>query len=255
MGQVLRWGRRLVRATGFDVVPYRPAPRRYPPDFDAATIATIDAVRPFTMTSEARIFGLCSAVRYITKYEIPGDIVECGVWRGGSMMAAARTLVELGDTSRDLYLFDTFDGMVEPGEFDRRHDGVDAKSLLDQEERDGAESAIWCRASLEDVQANMATVGYPSERLHFVRGAVEQTIPDAGPAIIALLRLDTDWYESTRHELTCLFPRVSSGGVLIIDDYGFWAGARRAVDEYFDAVGKPVLLHRIDATGRAVVVT
>src|SRR5207344_857055 len=112
-------------------------------------------------------------------------------------------------------------------------------------------SGLWCRAGFDEVVRNLASTGYPSDRLHFIRGRVEDTIPAGAPEKIALLRLDTDWYESTRHELTHLFPRLSTHGVLIIDDYGHWQGARRAVDEYFSAT--PILLNAIDFTARIAV--
>ena len=92
--------------------------------------------------------------------------------------------------------------------------------------------------------------GYPSERIHFVPGKVEDTIPASAPESIALLRLDTDWYESTKHELVHLFPRLATSGVLIIDDYGHWRGSRLACDEYFEQNRVPILLNRIDFTGR-----
>jgi hypothetical protein len=222
-------------------------------DFDAATIATIRAVQPYTMTSPARLFALCSAVRHLASHDVPGDIVECGVWRGGSMMAAARTLLEEGDATRHFHLFDTFEGMVEPGVADRRWDDVGAETLL-EDRRDGNESLVWARAGLPDVQAAMRSVGYPQERIHYVVGPVEQTLPTHAPERIGLLRLDTDWYESTRHELVHLFPRISPHGVLIIDDYGYWKGARQAVDEYLDGSRVPIMLQRIDYTGRIAVV-
>ncbi|MCW2967337.1 MAG: macrocin O-methyltransferase, partial [Solirubrobacteraceae bacterium] len=101
-----------------------------------------------------------------------------------------------------------------------------------------------------DVRNTVLGTGYPPERIHFVRGPVEETLPEHAPERLALLRLDTDWYESTRAEMEHLYPRLSDGGVLIIDDYGHWDGARRAVEEHFAANGDAPLLHRIDYTGR-----
>jgi hypothetical protein len=97
------------------------------------------------------------------------------------------------------------------------------------------------------------SAGYPEQRIHFVRGPVEKTLPQSAPDRLALLRLDTDWYESTRHELIHLYPSLSSGGVLIVDDYGEWDGCRRAVDEYFASEAPPVLLNRIDQVARIAV--
>ncbi len=211
-------------------------------------------VSPYTMTGPERRASLLGAIDHVVRHGIPGDIVECGVWRGGSMMAAALALMARGDTSRHLYLYDTFEGMSEPTEEDRSANGESAQAQLARTDRD---HAVWACASLDDVQANVYSTGYPRERIHFVQGKVEDTIPQTLPERIALLRLDTDWYESTRHELRHLYPLVSRHGLMIIDDYGHWQGARQAVDEYFDqriAQGDaPVFLHRIDYTARLVV--
>jgi hypothetical protein len=125
---------------------------------------------------------------------------------------------------------------------------------MDRYGTDEAGASLWCNASIEDVQANMARSSYPSQRIHLVKGPVESTIPGVAPDDIALLRLDTDWYESTRHELEHLFPRLVPGGVLIIDDYGHWQGARQAVDEYLAKSDVPILLNRVDYTGRIAVI-
>jgi O-methyltransferase len=220
-------------------------------DIDAATMATYVAVRDYTMTSLERVAALCEAVRYVTRHSIPGDLVECGVWRGGSMLAAARTLLEQGDRERGLWLYDTFAGMPEPTELDVRNtDGSPAAALLASHDRT---TDLWAVSPLDEVKRVMALSEYPGERIRYVQGKVEDTIPAGAPQQIAILRLDTDWYESTHHELVHLLPRVSPGGVLIVDDYGFWQGARQAVDEYLDSSGVRLLLNRIDDTGRIAV--
>lgn len=219
-------------------------------DLSEADRAIVERVAPFTMTGLERRASLLGAVDHVVRHGIAGDIVECGVWRGGSMMAVALALMARGDTSRELWLFDTFEGMSEPTEHDRDPTGMAAAERLKTSPRS---SALWAAASLEDVQANLRSTGYPAERIHYVRGKVEDTIPVHGPACIALLRLDTDWYESTRHELQHLYPKLARHGLMIIDDYGHWQGARRAVDEYFAAAAEPVFLHRVDYTARLVV--
>ena len=166
------------------------------------------------------------------------------------MMAVALALLARGQSHRHLYLYDTFEGMSEPTEADRSHTGESAQAQLARTARG---EGVWCEAGLEDVQANLAATGYPAERIHFVRGKVEDTIPGTVPEKIALLRLDTDWYESTRHELQHLYPRLSRFGPLIIDDYGHWQGARRAVDEYFAGRGPDHYLHRVDYTARMLI--
>ena len=158
------------------------------------------------------------------------------------MMAVALTLQRLGVKDRDLYLLDTFSGMTRPTEQDVDWTGV---AYLDHWPfpADGFDSV-----PLAEVEAALASTGYDPEHLHFIPGSVEETLPDHAPAQIALLRLDTDWYESTRHELVHLYPRLALGGVLIIDDYGHLEGARKATDEYF--AGKRILLDRIDYSAR-----
>ncbi len=218
-------------------------------DVDAATRETYFRVAACTMTSPERIAAVCDAVRYVVRAGIPGAYVECGVWRGGSSMAAALTFLAEGVSDRDLHLFDTFEGMSAPSEHDMRAgDHTSAASLL---ETSGESEKIWCKASIEDVGANMTATGYPQGRIRLHKGMVENTLPTQAPERIAVLRLDTDWYESTRHELEQLWPRLSPGGVLIIDDYGYWAGARKAVDEFF--ASRPIMLNRIDQTGRIAV--
>jgi O-methyltransferase len=166
------------------------------------------------------------------------------------VMAAALTLLRLGISDRDIYLYDTFAGMPPPSDADTTRSGERAADLLAQ----GDESShIWAIASLDDVRAAVLSVGYPEERIHFVEGLVEATLPETAPAEISLLRLDTDWYRSTKHELEHLYPRIAPGGVLILDDYGHWQGARRAVDEYLADNGLALLMNRIDGTARIAV--
>jgi hypothetical protein len=226
-------------------------PKPLPADYDDGAKEIIRAVQPWTMTGPDKLFALIQTVRYIARHRIPGDVVECGVWRGGSMQAVARTLMAAGDTSRHLHLFDTYEGMPPPSERDtRRRDERTAAELLAEESPEN--SMVWAVASLDDVQDGMSKVGYPPERVHFVKGKVEETIPEHAPEQISILRLDTDWYESTKHELEHLYPRLSPGGVLLLDDYGYWEGAREAVDEFLDSTGERLLLMRM-ASGRLAV--
>jgi O-methyltransferase len=228
----------------------KPRPEiKFPPDYDESAKSIIRAVKPRTMTSPEKLNALIYAVRYVVRYEIPGDIVECGVWRGGSMLAVAKTLIEMGHTDRHLHLYDTFEGMSEPTEHDRRQDGRSAADMLSAADRS---SPIWAHASLEDVQQTMRESEYPADQIHYYKGKVEETVPANIPDRISILRLDTDWYESTKHELKHLWPRLVPGGVLLIDDYGWWDGARRAVDEWQEETRPRVLLLRMDE-GRVAV--
>lgn len=211
---------------------------------------------PYTMTRPERVLAVIDAVRYCVRRGIPGDFAECGVWKGGSVLAMVLTLQDEGVQDRDIWLYDTFEGMTAPTERDVSPYGGSAldawRKARQKNER------VWEHAFGEDVfdEAGVRDLligtGYPAERLHFVRGPVEETIPDNAAETLSLLRLDTDWYESTKHELEHLYPRLSEAGVLIIDDYGFWRGSQVAVDEYF-ADQVPVLLNRIDHTGRLVI--
>ncbi|HUN74977.1 MAG TPA: TylF/MycF/NovP-related O-methyltransferase [Steroidobacteraceae bacterium] len=207
----------------------------------------ISTAMPFTMTSAERMAALINAVTYISENSIPGDIAECGVWRGGSMMVIALTLLSLGDRDRSLHLYDTFEGMSEPTAADKSVFGISAAEQL---RTDPHGTGAWCYASYDDVRTNVLSTGYPEQRVHLIKGKVEQTIPRTMPSSLALLRLDTDWYESTRHELIHLYPLLQPKGILIIDDYGHWQGAKQAVDEYFRQRDEHIFLHRIDYTGR-----
>jgi O-methyltransferase len=238
----------LAKATGFTVVRARPgaaakaakaAKPPFPVDWDEMAGPILRASKPYTMTRDEKRYALYLATKYITRHKIPGSVVECGVWRGGSMHVVARTLDAIGDTSRELYLFDTFEGMTPPTDKDVTYAGKPVAELLETRPKT---AKIWAVASLEDVQAGMATLPYPAERIHYVKGPVEETVPGQAPEEIALLRLDTDWYESTRHELIHLYERLVPGGVLIIDDYGSYQGARLAVDEFVEETGARLLL-------------
>jgi O-methyltransferase len=223
-----------------------------PHHFEPGLAATFKRVRRDTLTSPERIAAVCDATRYVVDAGIQGAFAECGVWRGGSMMAVALTLIELGDTERDLYLYDTFTGMTEPSAEDRGSP-YDGYSPHRRWRRQRALGRQWAGVPAALVRERVESTGYPPERIHLIEGKVEETLPERAPAAIALLRLDTDWYSSTRHELETLYPRLAEGGVLIVDDYGHYEGARRAVDEYFAARGEPLLLSRIDYTGRIAV--
>lgn len=214
----------------------------------------ITRVQPYTLTSPDRIIGLCDAVRYIEHAGIPGAIVECGVWRGGSMMAAAMTLEDLGLREREIFMFDTFDvtRIPVPSEHDVDRKGNQVADAFVEAQK--GDHGPFASLPAERVMELVASSGYPRERLHTVVGTVEETLPDRAPETIALCRLDTDFYESTAHEMRELFPRISPGGVLLIDDYGDFPGCRKAVDEYLADQGIPLLLTRLDTSGRIAIV-
>ena len=215
----------------------------------------ISSLRPYTMTSGERLWSLLNAVRYVVDEQLPGDFAECGVWRGGSVMAMALELKRLGRLDRRLWLYDTFAGMTDPTSADvEAGTGVTAADMLATTEV-GDGNNVWCVAGRSDVEANMATTGYPVENIVYVEGDVTKTLHETIPDAIALLRLDTDWYESTKVGLEVLYPRLVVGGVCILDDYGHWQGARTAVDEFFTDRGRRPFMHPIDYSGRVFVKT
>jgi O-methyltransferase len=243
----------LLRRVGYQLSPIIPpqSMREQNPDITDREWYIYSTVKQFTMLSIERILANIRAVDHIVANKIPGDIVECGVWRGGSSMAMALALKD--QAPRTLWMYDTYAGMTDATSADISHSGISASVLL--AEAKGLEAPqrsqkLGC-VGLEDVRANMVATDYPIERITFVKGPVEQTIPGNVPDRISLLRIDTDWYASTLHELIHLYPLLSPGGILIIDDYGHWQGARKAVDEYFER--EPLFLSRIDYTGRLVV--
>ena len=211
----------------------------------------LNAAKGLTMTSPIAQWELIQAIRHIEARKIPGDIVECGVWRGGNLVIAGLLKKRLG-FDRKIWAFDTFAGMTAPTDVDSKpaDETLDVRKKFEQLDRDGRND--WCFASEEDVLRNFAArVG--GQDLRTVKGPVEETLRDPNnlPEKIAILRLDTDFYESTKAELEVLYPRLSPGGVLIIDDYGEWAGARKAVDEYFS--GQGIWLHYVTHTVRLMV--
>ena len=219
-----------------------------PPDMEPEFIQIRDRCKRYTMTGIESAYSCYRAAEYVVRHRIPGDVVECGVWRGGSSMVFALGLMRWRDTSRRMYLYDTYEGLPEPGARDVDPSNRPAKEKWSRRRR-GAGST-WCFASIEEVQRNVLGTGYPREKIFFVKGKVEDTIPRVAPKKISILRLDTDWFKSTYHELVHLFPRLSSGGVIIIDDYGHWKGAREAVDRYLGGNRIRLFLHRIDNSVR-----
>ncbi len=247
MSSKLNW---LFRILGHGVLRRLRRYEMFLPDLTPDDLAIIRAVKGRTMTSPERIYGVINAVRYIAANKLPGALVECGVWKGGSIMAMALTLRQMGVTDRPIYLFDTFAGMTAPTKEDVT--SFEPGTAQQTYDRHQGETGVchWAYAPMEEVRRNVFSTGYPEAQFHFVVGPVEKTLPGAAPEAISLLRLDTDFYESTRAEMNHLFPRLVSGGVLILDDYVHWQGARQAVDEYVDKHKVKLLLNRLDYSGR-----
>jgi hypothetical protein len=188
-------------------------------------------IKPFTLCSEERTLATIDATEYIIKNNIPGDIIECGVWRGGQVIAIILTLNELNITNRQIYLYDTFAGMPPPGVQEPK-----AIKKFKKFKYQADSGSNWCRAEIEEVKNNINKFNYNTNNIHFIKGKVEDTIPNNYHKSIALLRIDTDWYSSHKVILNNLCPLISKNGVLLLDDYNFWEGAKIAVDSYFSNI-------------------
>jgi len=240
--------KKMIGKTGYAVVKKNSVKKDLPEDVlrEKKFVSILNKCKPFTMVSPDRSFALYKAVNYISLNDIEGDFVECGVWRGGQTMIMAHALLQENDTNRKIWLYDTYTGMSEPTNNDIKISTHEkAETLLLKKDKSTERGNIWCYAPIEEVKKNVLSTGYNPNNFVFVKGKVEDTIPDQIPSKIALLRLDTDWYESTYHELVHLFPRLVKGGVLIIDDYGTWEGSRLAVDEYILKRREKIMLMRV----------
>lgn len=221
------------------------------PELDARDEGYLERIHGLSMTAPIAQWEFIRALRYVEAREIPGSIVECGVWRGGNLVLAGLVRKEVS-SRREIFAFDTFAGMTAPTEHDHKAVAeVNTVAKFEQLERDGHNE--WCYASIEDVTANFARVVGKDAQLRTVKGPVQETLTDPAniPDQIAILRLDTDFYDSTKAEMEILYPRLQSGGILIVDDYGEWAGARKAVDEYF--ANEFVWLQRVTHTVRMMI--
>lgn len=226
-------------------------PQNLPPDLEPEFLSIYKKCHEYTMTSVERMYALWKSINYIAANNIEGDFVECGVWRGGSSMLMAHQLIQLNNKDKSIFLFDTFEGMAEPTDQDVSQFGGKAREKFDALK--AGDHNDWAYASIEEVRANLLKTGFPADRIKLIKGKVEDTLSESVCGKISMLRLDTDWYESTKKELQVLYPKLSKNGVLIIDDYGHWLGARKATDEYFSNGGYSPYLHRIDYTGRLLI--
>lgn len=203
-----------------------------------------------SMVTIEGLWSTLSAAKYVCENQIPGDFVECGVWRGGNAIIAAEIFRRYG-SGRKIYLYDTFSGMTEPTQEEKGLiDGQSAISHFIKSDR-GTHNE-WCYASIDEVNSNFADRGLLDSNIIFVPGDVAETLKEKSglPDAISILRLDTDFYKSTKIELETLYPRLSRGGCIIVDDYGFWSGSKKATDEYFTSQKTKPLLNVTDTTRR-----
>ena len=196
---------------------------------------------PFSMIRDDRFVANAQAIEYILDKNIQGDIVEVGVWKGGSIISMLMTLQKNNSLNRNVHLYDTFSGMTPHTDKDFDQDNRTAESLISSD-------PFWlCISSLDEVKNNIkVSSDYPEDLIKYHVGDIckNEYIPEK----IAFLRLDTDWYESTKCELEMFYNSVASGGVIMLDDYGHWQGCKRAVDEFLK--DKPdIKIINIDYTG------
>jgi hypothetical protein len=203
-------------------------------------------VKPYTMTSTERINELFNSLEHIRNNKIDGDFVECGVWKGGNILGIMEYLYYHNMTDRNVWLYDTFQGMTQPEDVDIDLKNQKASDILQN---------VLCYSSLNEVKKNLSNSKFPISNIKYIIGDVCETldIQENIPNKISLLRLDTDWYKSTKKELEKLYPILSTNGVLIVDDYGHWEGSKKAVNEYFEKNNIKLDYKKIDYTGIKIV--
>lgn len=196
-------------------------------------------VSDVTMTSPERIRGLHTALLEVHNNKIAGDFVECGVWRGGNIIIA-KTFFDSVNDPRTHWAYDTFEGMTAPSD----KDPASAHA-------NWTDPMVKCLSPLDEVIDNFKKFNVADGTINVVQGDVAETLLDASalPDKIAILRLDTDWYASTLVELEVLYSRLVPGGYLIIDDYGYWEGCKKAVDEFFGEEFVSNNFTKLDDTG------
>ena len=219
-------------------------------DEESDVNAIVPLVCDYTSASYARIATLWQQVRYLDRYAIAGALVECGVWKGGTVATMALAhLKSFSKPTRRIHLFDSFEGLPEP----RAMDGDEAL-LLSGGKKSGAMRSINQYAASAEISRNLLVkeLGYPENLLSYHPGWFEKTVPNSGARIgpIALLRLDGDWYESTKICLENLYDAVVPNGVVVVDDYGHFTGCRQAVDEFIAGLTHPIMLNYIDYSAR-----
>ena len=219
------------------------------PEIDEENKNLIESIGAYSMTPLVRRWTLIKSLHYINKNKLVGDIVECGIWRGGNLFLSKKIQDNYYHSiKREFYGFDTFEGMPEPSAYD----GLKINKIYQGFKK---KNEPWIKVSLEEVKNFTKKLFLNLDGFNFIKGKVEDTLKDKNnlPEKITILRLDTDLYESTKIELEILYPLLVERGVLIIDDYGDFEGCRKAVDEYF--FDKNVLMISIDKSCRIIVKT
>jgi O-methyltransferase len=219
--------------------------------------ASIFRVLPNTMLSGPRLINAYDAMETIEREGIDGAVVECGVWAGGSIGLMACVSKRHGNRGRVFHLFDSFEGLPQPSTedvdvvngFREQHPGL---APDDGDKSDALVAIGACAAPLDEVRHLFFDVlAIDSQQVVIHKGWFQETVPPASASIgpVSLLRLDGDWYESTKTCLEGLYDNVVKGGFVIIDDYGHFVGCRKAVDEFLESRALDVQLVDIDGEG------
>ncbi len=216
----------------------------------------IQTVRSHTMLPQQRLVSLYQQAVFCEAAGLEGSFVECGTWKGGAVGLMALANLQHGSKRRHLHLFDSFEGIPEPDEaidgeratqFARSVGGEAKGKLVALEQTYGAVGTLEAnRELLEQI------IGYDANYLHYHKGWFQDTLPKEADETgeIAILRLDGDWYSSTKVCLEHLYDRVVRGGFVILDDYGWYEGSKKAVDEFMAREGIKAFLNHIDNAGR-----
>jgi O-methyltransferase len=211
----------------------------------------IDISAEFSMTGHQRMYLLSQAILNTKENNLDGAFVECGVWRGGNILLY-QLLNGFYNLNKNIFAYDTFQGMTTPKDVDINYRGESANKILLANKKSENIRNEYCFSTIDTVKKNILKYS-KLENINFIIGPVEKTLllEKNLPKKISILRLDTDWYSSTKIELEVLYPRLVKGGILIIDDYGYWQGSRKAVDEYF--FNKKKWLHVCDHACRYLI--
>jgi O-methyltransferase len=189
------------------------------------------------MVTNWNLVGLYNLVNQTNIQGLPGDIVECGVWNGGSSaLMGAACLYEEPPVDRLIWLFDSFQGLPEP------------------EERDGEKAQKgyfpgYCKGDQQKAREAFRNLGLSDNTYRIIPGWFDETLHNAHVTEIALLHIDADWYDSVRTVLDAFYDKVVPGGIIVFDDYGYWEGCQRAVQDFFDTRGLNPKIQKISKTG------
>ena len=222
------------------------------PESNFAEKKILKICNKFSMTGYERLFSLIQSIHYIYNNRVNGDFVECGVWKGGNLILFQKMIQYLKIKNKKIYGFDTFEGMSNPTNVDKFINGVKAIDYLKKQKKHRNLDNAHAYSPIFDVSKNYKKNTKNNKNLLLIKGKVEETlkIKKNLPKKISILRLDTDFYESTKIELETLYPRLSKNGILIIDDYGEWAGSKKATDEYF--CNKKITMFKVDRACRII---